>query len=384
MEFTLEKSQKEIVKAAREFARGEFDKEMILERSVRQEFPKDICKKAADLGFIGIHFPEAYEGGGMGLFEHALVFEEFCKKDSTLGMAILFSAYAAECICRFGETGLKEKWLLPIINGQACSTGAFYEPGRGTDLSEMVTTAGSDGEEWFINGSKAYVPNGGNADLYVVLCQTDPDVRPPGNAMTMILVEADCPGISSSPVGMQLGGNLVPFSNVTFDNVRVPKTNTIGKPGSGHAQLHQFLNENRIQIAALAIGTAQGAFDRALDYVKQREQFGKKLARFQITRHKLAEMSARLDAARVLVYFAAWHFDKNKCDSKTAATAKLMACRTAMEVADEAIQLLGGYGYMTEYEIEHFYRDAKMLEIFQGPPIAVKDVIADHVIGKIK
>ena len=131
MEFTLDKSQKEIVKAAREFAKGEFDKEMIIEGSARQEFPKDICRKAAELGFIGIHFPEAHDGGGMGLLEQVLVAEEFCKKDSTLGMAILFSAYAAECICRFGNAALKEKWLPRIVNGEACSTGALYELGRG-------------------------------------------------------------------------------------------------------------------------------------------------------------------------------------------------------------------------------------------------------------
>ena len=251
-------------------------------------------------------------------------------------------------------------------------------------MSEITTAASSDGDNWIINGAKSYVPNGSGAGVYVVLCRTDPDIQPASKGMTLILVDADRPGITASAVGMQLGGNLVPFSHVTFENVRVPKTCTIGNPGSGHAQLHQFLNENRIQIAAMALGTAQGAFDRAVDYVKQREQFGKKLAQFQVTRHKLAEMAARLDATRMLIYFAAWHFDQNKCDARTAATAKLFACRTAMEVSDEAIQLLGGYGYMTEYEIEHFYRDAKTLEIFQGPPIVVKDIIADQVIGKMK
>jgi len=335
MDFKLSKSQKEIQKAAWEFARGEFDKEQIIEISKKQEFPKNILKKAGELGFIGIHYPESVDGGGMGLFEYVLLAETFCRKDSTLGTALMF-------------------------------------------------TAAKENDQWVINGKKTLVPFGSMADFYVVLCKTDPAADPPAKGMSLILVEPDRAGVSAGDISEKLGGRLVPFAEITFKNVHVPQSNLIGKEGNGYAQTQQFLTENRIQIAGFAIGIAQGAFDRALDYVRQREQFGKKLAQFQVTRHKLADMASKIEAARYLTYYTAWCFDNKKIDSQLASMAKMTAAKAAMEVTDEAVQLLGGYGYMTEYEVEHFYRDAKHAEIFQGTPAIQKDIIADIIIGKLK
>jgi alkylation response protein AidB-like acyl-CoA dehydrogenase len=380
MEFTLNKSQKEIQKAAWEFAKGEFDKELILELSKTQEFPKDILKKAGELGFIGIHYPESVNGGGMGLLDNVLVGETFCKKDSTLGSALMFSGYASECLVRFGGKQLCESFLPWVIDGKWISTGAFCEPGQGYDISKIQTTAIKDGNNWVITGRKAFVPFGELAGFYVTLCSTGND---PGNS-SMILIEADREGVSAVDSGEKLGGRLMPFSEVSFKNVRVPLTNLIGKEGNGIVQTQAFFSENRIQIAGMAVGTAQGAFDRTLDYAKQREQFGKKLVQFQVIRHKIADMAAKIESARYLTYFAAWCFDNGKTDHKIASMAKITASRAAMEVTDDAIQLLGGYGYMTEYEIEHFYRDAKQEEIFQGTPSVQKDIIADEVIGKLK
>jgi len=380
MDFTLNKSQKEILKAAWEFAKGEFDKELILELSRKQEFPKDILKKAGELGFIGIHYPESVSGGGMGLVDNVLVGETFCKKDSTLGSALMFSAYASECLVRFGDKDLKEKFLPAVIEGKALSTGAFCEPGQGYDISKIKTSASKNGDNWVINGKKAFVPFGGLAGFYVVLCETGPGA----NDLSMIVVEADREGVAAVNSGDKLGGRLMPFADVSFNDVRVPKTNLVGKEGSGYAQAQTFFAENRIQIAGLAVGTAQGAFDRALDYIRQREQFGKKLAQFQVTRHKIADMASKIEYARYLTYYAAWCFDSGKTEPKIASMAKMTAARAAMEVSDEAIQLLGGYGYMTEYEIEHFYRDAKQAEIFQGTPSIQKDIIAEEIIGELK
>lgn len=380
MDFSLNKSQKEILKAAWEFAKGEFDKELILELSRKQEFPKDILQKAGELGFIGIHFPESVNGGGMGLVDNVLVGEAFCKKDSSLGSALMFSGYASECIVRFGDKQLKESFLPWVIDGKWISTGAFCEPDQGYDISKIKTTAVKDGDNWVINGKKSFVPFGALAGFYVVLCATGANP----NELSMILVEADREGVSSVDAGEKLGGRLMPFADVSFSNVRVPLHHLIGKQGNGYAQAQAFFAENRIQIAGMAVGTAQGAFDRALDYIKQREQFGKKLAQFQVTRHKIADMASKIESARYLTYFAAWSFDTGKTDPKFASMAKITAARAAMEVTDEAIQLLGGYGYMTEYEIEHFYRDAKQAEIFQGTPSVQKDIIADEVIGKLK
>jgi len=384
MDFKLSKPQKEIKKAAWEFARGKFDKEMIIEQAKTQTFPKDILKKAGELGFIGLHFDEAYEGGGLGLFEDVLVTETFCQKDSTLGAALKFSAYAAECLVRFGDKGLNERFIPAIANGEMISTGAFLEPDQGYDVSAVRTTAEKAAAEWIINGVKAYVPFGDQADVYIVLCATDAAVEPKTKGMSLLLVESDREGVSAGTRAEKLGGRMVAFTPVRFENVRVPLANLIGNEGMGHTQLDRFFIENRIQVAAMALGTAQGALDRALAYVKEREQFGKKLAQFQVTRHKLADMAAQIEAARYLTYYAASRFDRGKYSSRDAAMAKLTAAKTAMAVTDEAVQLLGGYGYMTEYEVEHFYRDAKHAEIFQGPPGVQKDIIADEVIGKLK
>jgi alkylation response protein AidB-like acyl-CoA dehydrogenase len=245
-------------------------------------------------------------------------------------------------------------------------------------------TARPDGEDWVLNGTKTSVPCGNTAGIFIVLCQTDTGATPPAGGMSLMVAEAASPGLSVSCVRQNLGGRMMPFCDLTFDNVRVSGSHLIGKPGSGYALTQNFFTENRIQIAGLALGTAQGAFDRALAYVKQREQFGKKLARFQVTRHKLAEMAANIEAARYLTYQAAWSFDQGKLTPAQAAMAKLTATRTAMAVTDEAVQLLGGYGYMTEYEVEHFFRDAKQAEIFQGTPAVLKDIIADGIIGKLK
>ncbi len=383
MDFSLTKSQKEIVKAAWAFAKGEFDKERILELSRKQEFPKDILKKAGDLGFIGIHFPESCEGGGMGLFENVLVAEAFCRKDSTLGSALMFAGYAAECLVRSADDEMRTKILPRVASGEMIFTGAFQEPGSGYDLSRIQTSAVRRNGDWVINGAKSFVPFGALAGAYVVLCATEAE-HGDGGLTSLILVEVDRKGIHASDAGEKLGGRLMPFADVSFDDVVVPPGNLIGKPGDGAATLESFLCENRIQIAGMALGTAQGAFDRAIDYVKQREQFGRKLVQFQVTRHKLAEMAAKIETARHLTYYAAWSFDNAKPESRLASMAKLTATRAAVEVCDETIQLLGGYGYTTEYEVEHFFRDAKQAEIFQGGPSVQKDIIAVEIIGRLK
>lgn len=383
MDFSLTKSQKEIQKAAWDFAKGEFDKERIIEWSKEQQFPKSLIEKSGKLGFIGVHYPEDIEGGGMGILENVLVGEAFCRKDSTLGAALMFTGYASECILRFGGAPLKKEFLPQVVSGKMISTGAFFEPDQGGDISRIRATATKTGNSFRITGKKTVVPFGETAAFYVVLCNTEPAAAP-CQGMSLVLVQSDRQGIHVHPAAEKLGGRLMPFADVFFEDVTVPDSHLIGVQGKGYQHVQEFFNENRIQIAGLALGTAQGAFDRALDYVKQREQFGKKLAAFQITRHKLAGMASKIEAARWLTYHAAWCLDNKKPEPKFVSMAKMTAARTAVEVADEAIQLLGGYGYMTEYEVEHFYRDAKQAEIFQGPPSVQKDIIADGIIGKLK
>ena len=384
MDFELNKSQKEIQKAARDFAKGEFDKELALELEKKHEFPKKIWQKAGDLGFIGIHFPEEYSGQGLGVLENILVAEEFCRRDSSIGSAVILSNFASECVLRFGSDELKERLLPPVAEAKMLSAGAFTEPDHGSDITFMDTTAIKDGDEWVINGTKTFITNGGLAGYYTVLCQTDADVKPSYRGISMLLVEAEREGLSTTDIGAKMGTRLMSTTEVNFKDVRVPGSNLIGKEGKGFYQVLEFFDESRILVAAQALGIAQGAFDRALDYVKQREQFGKKIAEFQVTQHKLADMATKIELSRLITYKAAWNFDQGRIDPKLTSMAKMYAARSAVEVADEAIQLLGGYGYMTEYEVERFYRDAKITEIYEGTKEIQKNTIAGAVVGKLK
>ena len=384
MDFELTKSQKEIQKAAREFAKGEFDKVLALEFDRKHEFPTEIWKKACDLGFVGVHFPEEYSGQDLGVLENIIIADEFCARDSSIGAAIILSSFAAECILRFGSEKLKQKFLIPVAEGQMLSGGAFTEPGHESDFTSLNTTAVRNGDEWVINGTKTFIINGGRAGFYAVMCQTDSECRPSYKGISLILVEAQQKGITATDVGDKMGIHMMATADLNFKDVRVPASNLIGEEGKGFYQVLEFFDESRILVAAQALGTAQGAYNRALAYVKEREQFGRKIAQFQVTQHKLADMATKIELARLLTYKSAWNFDQGRIDPKLTAMAKMYAARTAVEVADEAIQLLGGYGYMTEYEVERFYRDAKIMELFEGSGKTQKNTIAMAILGNLR
>jgi alkylation response protein AidB-like acyl-CoA dehydrogenase len=384
MEFELNKTQKQIQKAVRDFCKGEFDKELALELESKHEFPTKIWQKAGEIGLIGAHYPVDYSGQGLGCLEDILVIEELCRGDSTIGSAVALAAFASELILHYGSDTQKEKWLPKVAEAQVLSAGAFTEPDHGSDITAMNTTAVKDGDEWVINGVKTFITNGGLAGFYNVLCQTDPNASPSYRGLSVILVEADREGISTADVGQKMGIRMMATAEVSLKEVRVPLENLIGEENKGFYHVLHFFDESRIQIAAQGLGTAQGAFDRALAYVKKREQFGKKIAQFQATQHKLADMATKIELARLITYKAAWNFDQGRIDPKLTSMAKMFAARTAVEVADEAIQLLGGYGYMAEYEVERFYRDAKICEIYEGTKEIQKNTIASGVLGKMK
>ncbi|MEJ2038859.1 MAG: acyl-CoA dehydrogenase family protein [Desulfosarcinaceae bacterium] len=385
MDFELTREQKEIQKAVRDFVKGEFKKDVIEELIEKHAYPEKIWKKAAQLGFIGVHFPEKYSGMGLGCLENILVAEELARGDSTVGTCLLIADFASEIILHFGNEEQKDKWLPKVAEGECLSCGAFTEPDHGSDITSVETVAIKEGDSWVINGAKIFITNSGPlAGFYCVLCQTDPDAKPLYRGLSLILVEADNPGISTQDVGKKMGITLSYTAEVVFKDVRVPLSNLIGKENKGFYQLLEFFDESRILVAAQALGTAQGGFDRALAYVKEREQFGKKIAQFQATQHKLAEMATKIELARLMTYKAAWNFDQGRIDPKLTSMAKMYAARTAVEVCDEAIQLLGGYGYMQEYEVERFYRDAKITEIYEGTKEIQKNTIASALLGKIK
>ncbi|MBU3915766.1 acyl-CoA dehydrogenase family protein, partial [bacterium] len=330
--FEFTKPQKEIRKAARDFAKGEFDKELAYEMDKAGTFPKKIWEKAADLGFIGIHFPEAYSGGEMGMLESVLIAEEFCRKDSSIGAALTLSSFASECLLNFGDDEMKRQYLPRIAAGEMLSTGAFSETDYGFDFSDISTMAIRQGEEWVINGTKKHVINGGQAGIYIVLCRTDMSNDPSDNRYSLILVEKGCAGITTKDIGPKLGCKLTATADLTFTDVRVPATSLLGKEGKGLSQLKAFLAEDRIMTAAQALGNAMGSMDRVLDYTKGRVQFGKKLAEFQISRHKIADMAVKIEMAGLMTYKAAWSRDNGHLDDRLASMAKMAACRAAMEV----------------------------------------------------
>lgn len=384
MDFQLTKTQKEIQKAVRDFCKGEFDKDLALELEKKHEFPTKIWQKAGEIGLIGVHFPEKYAGQDMGCLECILVVEELCRNDSSIGSAVALSAFASELLLHYGSDELKEKYLPAVAEGRMLSAGAFTEPDHGSDITFLNTAAVKEGDEWVINGAKTFITNGGLAGFYNVLCQTDPDAKPGYRGMSVILVEADRPGLSTQDVGDKMGIRMMATTEVILKDVRVPLSNLVGEENRGFYQVLNFFDESRIQIAAQALGTAQGAFDRALAYIKQREQFGKKIAQFQATQHKIADMATKIELARLITYKAAWNYDQGRIDPKLTSMAKMFAARSAVEVCDEAIQLMGGYGYMAEYEVERFYRDAKITEIYEGTKEIQKNTIAGGVIGKMK
>ena len=385
MEFELTKEQIQIQKAVRDFVKGQFKKDEIEDLIERHAYPERLWKMAAELGFVGIHFPEEYSGQGLGVMENILVAEELARGDSSVGTCLLIADFASELILHFGNEEQKAKWLPKVAEGECLSCGAFTEPDHGSDITTVETTAVKDGDEWVINGSKIFITNSGPlAGFYNVLCNTDPSASPPYRGLSMILVEADRPGVAFQDVGKKMGITLSYTAEVTFKDVRVPMSNLIGKENKGFYHLLEFFDESRILVAAQGLGIAQGGYDRALAYVKQREQFGKKIAQYQVTQHKLADMATKIECARLLVYKAAWNFDQGRIDPKLTSMAKMYAARTAVEVCDEAIQLLGGYGYMLEYEVERFYRDAKITEIYEGTKEIQKNTIASAILGKLK
>jgi alkylation response protein AidB-like acyl-CoA dehydrogenase len=384
VDFGLTQEQIDIQRAAREFAVNEFTKERAEEYDVKEEFPFDLWKKACELGFIGVHFPEEYGGAGMGIFENTLIVEEFCRADSTIGSAIILADFSSEVVMRFGSEEQKKEVLPKVAGGKAITAGCYTEPEAGSDLTAIKTKAEKDGDEWIINGSKTFITNAPIADYFIVLAVTNPEAQPRYRGFTTFLLEKDTPGISINKIKGKLGIRASPTAEVAFKEVRVDDGAVIGELNRGFYQVLEFFDESRIEIAAQALGIAQGAFDRVIDYVKQRKQFGQPIAGFQALQHRIADMKTQLEAARLIIYKAAWNYDQGRIDPGLTSMAKYWAGKVAVRICDEAIQMHGGYGYIAEYEVERFFRDAKITEIYEGTKEIQLNTIAKDVLGKFK
>ena len=381
-DFILTDDQKAIKEAAREFAEKEFPN-YAEEYDREEKFPFELWKKAAQLGFIGMSIPEEYGGQGLGVFDTCLVIEEFWRVDGGLGM-ITASTFGSEQIQMFGTEEQKKKYLPPLAKGEKICAACYTEPQAGSDVAGIKTRADKDGDEYVINGTKMFITNGTIADYYIVLARTDPNPPKRHLGMSVFLVEKDMPGVQANKLKNKLGIRASDTAEVVFKNVRVPKENLIGQEGQGFYQTMMFFNVTRIPVAFQAVGLAQGAFELAYHYARNREVFGQKLANFQVTQEKLAKMRTELEAARLLAYQAAFFQDKmGMPDPGLTAMAKYYTAKVANFIVNEALQIHGGYGFMGEQAISRMYRDVRILEIYEGTREIELEVIGRSLLGKI-
>jgi len=379
MDFNLTREQREIKMAAREFAEGEFPK-VARECDREEKTSLELIQKACELGFIGVFIDEEYGGGGYGYLENALVTEEFWRVDPGLGGATLCPCFGAEMILLFGTEEQKRRFLIPICEGKAISAVAATEPDAGSDVLAVATRAERSGDAYVINGSKMFISNGTIADFFVTLCLTNPEAESRHQRHTVFVVDAQSAGITKNKLKGKLGIRAHETAEIFFDNVEVPAENRIGNEGNGFKCFMEFFNRSRSYVAAQGVGVAQGALEMALKHVKKRKQFGAVLSTFQMVQGKLAEMATMTEAARNLVYKAAWKIDRGETEEMLISMGKWFAGETGVRVVDESLQLHGGYGYMDEYDISRFYRDAKIVEIYEGTKEIEKLIIARRLL----
>ena len=381
MGFSLTPEQLDIQKAAREFAQGEFPK-WAKEADQNEVCPKILYRQAAELGFQGIFFPEEYGGAGLGYMEFCLMVEEFWRADPGLGQSLGSVVFGSDLLLLYGTDEQKNRYLTPLTTGKAIMGAAITEPDAGSDVTAAAATAKPDGDEWVIDGTKMFITNGSIADFIIVFCLTEPEAHSRHGRHSCILVETDRKGFKATKMKGKMGIRASDTAELVFDSVRVPAANLLGKRGAGFNQFMEFFNRTRLHVAAQGIGVAQGALDMAVRHVKNRVQFGKPLAALQGVQFKIAEMATRVEAARSLLYRAASRVDAGIIDHGLIAMAKWLAGETGVRVTDEALQLHGGYGYLAENDIERFYRDAKIVELYEGTKEVEKQVIAKTLLGK--
>ena len=377
MDFDLTQEQQMIKKTIKEFA----DKVVApgaIDRDRSKAFPTEIFKQLSGMGMMGLPFDEKYGGAGADTTSFAIVTEELSRACASTG--ITYSAHISlggAPLNLFGTEEQKEKYLTPICTGESFGAFGLTEPNAGSDAGGTETRAVEDGDDWVINGSKVYITNASHAKHLAITAITG--MNDGKKEISAIIVPTDAEGFTIIDNYEKMGLHSSNTTELVLDNVRVPKENLLGKRGDGFKQFLVTLDGGRIGIAAMAVGIAQAAFNKALAYSKERKQFGKPLSEFQVTQFKLADMAMKIELARNMVYKAAWLKDQGRPFTKEASMAKLYASEISMEVADEAIQIHGGYGYMKEYEVERYMRDAKLLEIGEGTSEIQRMVIARQI-----
>jgi butyryl-CoA dehydrogenase len=343
------------------------------------EFPLENIKKMAELGLLGIPFPEKWGGAGMGELAYCLAVEELAKVCASHSITLAaHTSIGTEPIELFGNDEQKEKYLKPLAQGEMLGAFALTEPGAGSDVSGVNTTAALSGDNYVLNGTKIFCTNAGYAGVFIVTVVTDKDKGIDG--LSTLIVEKETPGLTLGKKENKMGWRGSDTREVIFEDAVVPRENLLGKPGEGFKQAMDTLMGGRISIGALSLGIAEGAYEAALEYSKDRKQFGRSISSFQAIKFMLADMATGIEAGRALTYQAAWLRDQNRPHRKESAMAKLFCSELAMRTTTKAVQIFGGYGYSKEYPVERYMRDAKVCEIGEGTSEVQRLVIAHSII----
>lgn len=364
MDFDLTDEQKMLKKTVRDFAEKEI-KPTRAEFDENEEYPIDILRRLGEMGIMGMAVPPEYGGSGADVISYAIAIEELSKIDPSVGVAVsVHNSLGCDPIVKFGTEEQKKKWLPGLASGKKIGCFCLTEPDAGSDAAAIKGTARLEGDEYIVNAKKQFISNAAGADLSLVFVMTDKEKGYKG--ISGFLVPTDAPGFSRGKKEKKMGIHASVTMEMNYEDCRIPKENLLGEEGGGFGIALWALDAGRIGVAAQAVGIAQGALNEAIAYSKERVQFGKPISSFQAIQWMIADMATEIDAARFLVYRAAYVKDKGGKFSKEAAMAKLKASDVAVNVSRDAVQIFGGYGYMREYPVERYYRDAKITEIYEG------------------
>ncbi|MFO7172982.1 MAG: acyl-CoA dehydrogenase [Bacillota bacterium] len=384
MNFFLTEEQQVLQQAVREFAREEIAPRSA-EYNRRHEFPWENFRRLAELGYLNMHLPEEYGGQGLDWVSYAIVIEELARACAVT--AVIYEVHCSlhsEAIYLFGTEEQRRRYLPRLSRGELLGAYALTEPQAGSDAAAIQTRAERVGDEYVLNGQKIFITNGGVADLYIVFARTHPDPSLRHKGITAFIVEKGTPGLSFGPPERKMGLHASHTTAVYLENVRVPVENRLGPEGEGFKIAMAILDRGRIGIAAQAVGITQAAFDEAMKYATERHTFGKPIIEHQAIAFKLADMATELEAARLLTYRAAFLMDQGVPCTKEVAMAKLFASEVAMRQTVEAVQILGGYGYMEEYRVERLMREAKITQIYEGTSEIQRLVISRHLLKELQ
>jgi alkylation response protein AidB-like acyl-CoA dehydrogenase len=364
MDFELSEELKMLEDMTYKFAQNELAP-IAHECDVEEKYTPEIVKKAAENGLVGAWVPEEYGGAGAGFLGNAIITEQLSRVDMGIGLNIIAATFGCEAIYLYGTEEQKENYITPVCRGDAVSAGAFTEADAGTDVAGYRTRAVKDGDDYVINGSKMFITNGTVCDFFIAQCITIPDEKR-HKSFSMIIVPSDTPGVTRTKIHGKMGVRASDTAEIGLEDVRVPQENLLGKEGKGFYQLMHFFDTTRPMVAAQGLGLSEACLEASIRYSGERTTFGAPLGSYQLTQAKLTEMAIRIEALRGLVHKAAWLMDSGRPDYTLAAMAKYFAGETAVFCANAAVEIHGGYGYIDEYEVQKYYRDAKILEIYEG------------------